>query len=96
MLKIIVAAGLAATALSPALASPRTAVVRTADLNIASEAGRSTLVHRISRAAEKVCGTADLRNLKDVQSASACKSGAVSAALAQLGIGQDTLALAAR
>lgn len=96
MLKITIIAALSAAALSPAMASPRTAVVRTADLNIASPTGRAALERRINHAAGTVCGTADPRNLKEFSAAASCKSDAAARALAQAGISNDRMAVAAR
>jgi UrcA family protein len=41
---------------SPGWAGPRSVTVSFADLNIASEAGADTLLHRIRRAAKQACG----------------------------------------
>jgi UrcA family protein len=64
-LKIILGSALATAAVikaMPVLAEPSSAqavsIVRTADLDLSSAAGRRTLDHRLAIAATEVCGTA--------------------------------------
>lgn len=53
---VLALAALASAIVSaPAFAAPPTALVRTADLNLASPVGRETLARRISFAAKRVC-----------------------------------------
>jgi UrcA family protein len=72
MTKIFIATLLAFTA-TPALAEPPvtiTSTVQTADLDLSSKAGQSTLDHRLSLAAKEVCGTAsdaDIAGKNDVR-----------------------------
>ncbi len=75
---------------APAFAAPaaddatiNVAVVRTADLNLASDEGRSTLMGRIAGAVNRVCGTATgTISLEERIAINACRAKARNAALA--------------
>jgi UrcA family protein len=58
-------------------ASTATASVRYADLDLRTEAGVTELEHRIARAADRVCGPADLRSLADIELRDICRAKAV-------------------
>lgn len=89
-LKIILGSALVTVALikgAPALAEAPEAVnvsvIRTADLDLRSEAGQRTLDRRLVTAASEVCGTAsdaDLRGKNDVRE---CRDEVISAARAK-------------
>ena len=88
LLSLLAAAALTGTASAAPVVITTEAVptrhVRTADLNLASEAGRSVAVRRISAAAEDVCDVAGDRSLKTALSVRRCYSGALKGGLAQL------------
>ena len=72
-----VAVGLfCALASAPALARPEAqgAVVRLADLNLATAAGEQALHGRINRAVDRVCGEVDLRDLRAMSAKQACRT----------------------
>lgn len=95
----LAAAFVLASAIAPSLASASTmvggmettvAVVRTADLDLGTEQGQSTLHARISGAVNQVCGTATgSLNLEERRAVTACRAKARTAALAVAGIRQD-------
>jgi UrcA family protein len=58
--------------------------VRYNDLDLSQPADAQTLVARVSGAAKQVCGTADLRRMREHQLWRQCYNDAVSTALAQL------------
>lgn len=65
------------------IADVSVAVVHTADLNLASEAGQSELKARIAGAVSRVCGTATSTiNLEERLAINACRAKARTAALA--------------
>ena len=66
------------------LGEARSVTVRTADLNLASQAGRATLSRRISYAATVVCGRVDARNLVASRLAANCRSDAIESAMPQV------------
>jgi UrcA family protein len=80
--KIIAIAAIATAALvkgvpafaEPAAPSPVVSVVKTADLDLRSVAGRSTLDHRLVRAAADVCGSASDSNLRGANDARRCRT----------------------
>jgi len=79
--KITLSAFLATAALlkvAPALAEPAPAqnvtIVRTADLDLSSGAGRAALDHRLVTAAYEVCGTPSDADLAGKNQARACRS----------------------
>ncbi len=61
------------------------AVVRYGDLDLATEAGTARLYQRISAAAERVCPSADARDLKRAQVARSCQAEAIERAVASVG-----------
>ncbi|GGI83962.1 hypothetical protein GCM10007973_20610 [Polymorphobacter multimanifer] len=68
-----------ATAPAQASETVRSAVVRTADLNLTTDAGRSTFENRVRYAARSVCtGAAD--DLRGKQQTAACVKSAVASA----------------
>jgi UrcA family protein len=68
-----------ATAPAQASETPRSTIVRTADLNLATDAGRSTLAGRVRTAARAVCsGAAD--DLRGKQRTAGCVKSAVASA----------------
>lgn len=80
-LLIILGSALATGALIksvPALAEPipaaQVSVVRTADLNLSTEAGRSRLDHRLVIAARDVCGSPSTADLVGQNSARQCRA----------------------
>ncbi|HEX8233383.1 MAG TPA: UrcA family protein [Caulobacteraceae bacterium] len=64
----------------------RTAVVRTADLDIASEAGARTLMVRIDTAARRVCAPQERQGLSDEPRL--CRQDAVQRAVTKAGAGR--------
>jgi UrcA family protein len=87
--KITLSAFLAAAALikvAPALAEPapgqNVSIVRTADLDLSSSAGRAALQHRIVTAAYEVCGTPSDVDLVGKNAARACRSDVLASARA--------------
>lgn len=62
----------------------RQTLVQYSDLNLAAPAGKATLDARIRQAARRVCGTAPLAQLKEVQQVRACYSAAVASAWDQV------------
>src|SRR4051794_39688784 len=80
-LKIIAVSALITGALikaAPALAAPAPAqnvsVIHTADLDLASEAGREVLDHRLVNAAFEVCGIVSDADLAGKNNARACRA----------------------
>lgn len=87
---LIAGSALATSALffatAPARSAPLTEVVRvvpTADLNLASQAGRSALDHRLVNAAREVCGTASDVDLAGKNEARGCRKSVLAAARAK-------------
>ena len=64
----------------PAFAAPTSASVRTADLNLASAAGREVLARRISFAAKQVCIVDGDRSLVAMVNGQKCYESSVNAA----------------
>lgn len=62
---------------APALAAPAEegnhAIVRTADLDLATDAGAGVLHARIKHAVQQVCGDTDQRDLRGVNQMMACR-----------------------
>ena len=76
---IILGSALATSAVikaAPALAEPTQAVsvVRTADLNLSTKAGRAALDHRLVIAAGEVCGTASDADLAGKNAVRQCRT----------------------
>jgi len=109
-IRIIIASALISTAAIkavPALAEPVTgqnvnvSIVHTADLNLATDAGRRALDARLSQAAREVCGTPSDVDLAGKNKARACRANVLADARAkgeQLAAHGDsgTITLAAR
>jgi UrcA family protein len=53
------------------------------DLNLASEAGKATFDNRVRRAADRICGTPDARDLKMSALIAACKAEVIASAAPQ-------------
>jgi len=83
-----------AAACAPAFAAPMSASVRTADLNLASPAGRATLERRISLAAKQVCIVEGSRDLSAMIEGNKCYHDAVSAAQHEVASLSGDIALA--
>ena len=109
-IRIIIASALITTAAIkavPAFAEPASgadvavSIVRTADLDLSSQAGRRALDARLAHAAREVCGTASDVDLEGKNKARACRAAVLADArsqgeqLAQRG-GNGTIVLAAR
>ena len=109
-IRIIIASALITTAAIkavPAFAEPvagtdvNVSVVRTADLNLSTDAGRRALNARLAQAAREVCGTPSDVDLEGKNKARACRADVLADArakgeqLAGRG-GSDTIILAAR
>jgi UrcA family protein len=63
---------------------PATARVSYADLDLATEAGRRTLDHRIAWAVGAVCGDADIRDLDSEMNVRHCRDTAIAGAKRQV------------
>lgn len=72
--------------------------VRYADLDLATTAGRQTLDRRISAAVERVCGSAEMRDLAAMAAVRQCRHAALKGAQPQLAqiMGRQPMALAMR
>ena len=64
---------LTATPVFAAPASPLTSIVRTADLDLASQAGQRALDRRLSLAIAEVCGTASVADLAGQNEVRRCR-----------------------
>jgi UrcA family protein len=105
-LKIMAISALATAAVIkavPALAEPAPAqnvsIVRTADLDLTTKAGRQALDHRLVVAAYEVCGTASDADLVGKNQARACRGEVLGVARArseQLAAGDAPIQIAAR
>jgi UrcA family protein len=77
MTRSVLIPALAALALA-SFATPapaqETYVVSYGDLDIASPAGRTVLIQRVSSAVERVCGDSDVRNLHSGKAVKACRT----------------------
>ena len=90
-IRIIIASALITTAAikaAPALAEPanldvNTSIVRTADLDLSTKAGRRTLDHRLVQAASDVCGTAADFDLAGQNKIRGCRQSVLADARAQ-------------
>lgn len=90
-IRIIIASAAITTALikaAPALAEPARAdvsvsIVRTADLDLSTQAGRSVLDHRLVNAARDVCGVASDADLAGKNKVRACRDTVLSDARAK-------------
>lgn len=88
-------AAVASAALSvPALAAPASTSVRTADLNLASPAGREALNRRIAFAAKRVCIVEGDRSLVAMVNGNKCYEEAVNAARHKVASVSSGIALA--
>jgi len=87
MIRIITSAALAFATVAGTAASAEdapTAIVTYADLNLSSTAGVAALNHRISVAARRICGEADIRDLQRQAAVDACRATAVRSAAPQI------------
>jgi UrcA family protein len=90
-LKIIIVSALATAAAiktAPALAAPSSnavTVVRTADLDLSSPAGKRALERRLVNAAHQVCDTASSFDLKARNAERACRDSVIATARAKAG-----------
>ena len=91
-IRIIIASALITTAAikaAPALAEPVAAqdvnvsIVRTADLDLSTQAGRKALDHRLVHAAREVCGTASDVDLAGQNKVRACRKNVLTDARAK-------------
>jgi UrcA family protein len=73
MHKFITAFATASLFATPALAGERTAIVRHADLDLKSEAGRNQLNRRIAAATEQVCGSYAGASADEVTAINRCR-----------------------
>lgn len=73
-MRILTLCSLALLTAVPAIAQPDVSVRRIsyADLDLASNAGRTTLRHRVDHAISEVCGKTDPQTLADRPAASKC------------------------
>ena len=72
MLMRIVLPALALAAATPALAQPVSATVPYGDLDLTKETGREVLDARITRAANRLCGTVGARDLARIAAHKTC------------------------
>jgi|CXWL01.1.fsa_nt_gi UrcA family protein len=80
----------------PAFAAPASATVRTADLNLASPAGREVLARRISFAAKRVCIVEGDRSLVALIEGHKCYDRAVNSAHSRVASAADSIVIASR
>jgi UrcA family protein len=84
---ILLAAFVGLVVVYPAAASPSkpaTHIIRYADLDLTSEAGRATLERRINQAVRVVCGTGSSTTLQDKLNVEKCYATARASAKAQM------------
>lgn len=84
MLMRIVLPALALGAATPALAQPASIAVPYGDLDLTKDAGRKMLDARISRAANRLCGTVGARDLTRIAAQRACVAEARASAAPQV------------
>jgi UrcA family protein len=87
MIRIITSAVLAFAAVAGTAASAQeapTAIVSYAGLDLSSTAGLAALNRRISVAARRICGEADIRDLQRQAAVDACRTTAVRSAAPQV------------
>jgi len=87
MIRIITSAALAFAAVAGTSASAQdvpTALVSYADLNVSSTAGVAALNRRISAAASRICGTADIRDLQGTAAVHTCRTTAIRSTVSQI------------
>ena len=86
-LSLILAAGLTisgSAALAGTVEGGTTVPVRFGDLDLKTEAGVTALKQRIARAARKACRVDNIRDLKQMSAADACRESALSTALREV------------
>lgn len=93
---LALAAMASAVVSAPAFAAPASATVRTADLNLASPAGREVLARRISFAAKRVCIVEGDRSLVAMINGNKCYDSAVSSAHSQVASLAGSIVVASR
>jgi UrcA family protein len=62
----------------------RSVTVQSGDLNLASDAGRATFQHRVTRAVTEVCGPTFGRTTEEVQAYASCAKAAQASAAPQM------------
>lgn len=86
-----------AVAAAPASNAPPQAMVKFADLDLASDAGASTLLRRIEAAARMVCGNPrEIQPLAQLLQVQQCNAQAIGRAVTVIGAPKVTLAYRAR
>jgi len=93
---LALAAMASAVVSAPAFAAPASATVRTADINLASPAGREVLARRIAFAAKRVCIVEGDRSLVAMIEGHKCYDRAVSSAQSQVASAADSIVVASR
>lgn len=68
-----------------AIDTPPSMTVKYGDLDLTTQQGISTLYHRLSIAAERVCPAVDNQNLSALRHARACQSEAIERAVRSIG-----------
>ncbi len=91
----LILAALSTLSAVPAFASPQAKIVKIADLDLATQAGRQALERRVEQAAEGVCDVPEASPLRQAQASERCRRDAKSDALARAGV-QESAYLAAR
>ena len=94
---VLTAGSILAGTASPAFAAApeaQTRIVRYADLNLDSAAGRATLDRRIGRAVRAVCGSAAIQDLNALRQVELCRDQTSAGAFAQLRRGEVQVAIA--
>ncbi len=87
-LKLLIAVAAVASSLAtlPALATDASSTeVRYGDLDLVSDAGTSALYSRLRHASRRVCGSADLRNLREYSAMQSCRVEALDRAVDDVG-----------
>lgn len=80
----------------PALAGNRTAMVPTADINLATSEGRDQLSRRIKAAARAVCGDVNVRELAMAMAVKRCTQNAIDGTRQQIARIQSRTIVASR
>ncbi len=91
----LIFAALSTLSAAPAFASPQAKIVKIADLDLTTQAGRQALERRVEQAAARVCDVPEASPLRQAQASERCRRDAKSDALARAGV-QESAYLAAR
>ncbi len=83
LLAVALAGALVGTSLPASAAEPPARAVAVADLNLANDAGRETLLQRLREASIAVCGGRDDRDLSRDDAIRACRKAAIADAIAK-------------